>query len=133
MKHINRHLIVAATAAALTVSGALGLRAADAKAKMSVKDVMEKYHKAPKGVDPVCKKVSNGQGSKEDIANLLAGYKAMAAAKPEQGDPAVWKQKTSALVAAMTAVQKGETDGLEKYKAAVNCKSCHEEFKPKKQ
>lgn len=133
MKSISRTLIVAAavTAAFFTLSGA-GLRAADAKPKYTIEEAMEKFHKAPKGTDPVCKKVSNGQGSKQDIANLLDAYVSMAAQKPPQGSEAVWKEKTAALVAAMKSIQKGEADGLEKYKAAVNCKSCHDEFRPKK-
>ena len=131
MKSTSRYQIITAALAVAAVLGVLSLRAADAKHKHSTHDVMEKYHKAPKGVDSISKKIANGQGSKEDIAGILEGYKAMTVEKPEQGDVANWKKLTTALVASMTAVQKGEAGALEKYKTAVNCKACHDEFKPK--
>lgn len=107
-----------------------GLTAADAKSN-PIKDAMQKYHKAPKGTDPVCKKAGAGQASKEEIKGMLAAYTAMAAAKPPQGDDASWKAKTSALIAAATALDKGDAGAADKYKAAVNCKACHEAHKGK--
>ena len=46
-----------------------GLTAADAK--NPIKDAMQKYHKAPKGTDPTCKKAGAGQASKEEIKGML--------------------------------------------------------------
>ncbi len=106
-----------------------GLIAADAKPN-PIKDAMQKYNKAPKGTDPVCKKASEGQASKEEIKGMLAAYTAMAAAKPSQGDEAKWKKLCADLVSATTALDKGEDGAAAKFKAAVNCKACHEEFKP---
>lgn len=106
-----------------------GLTAADAK--NPIKDAMQKYHKAPKGTDPVCKKAGAGQASKEEIKGMVAAYTAMAAAKPPQGDDASWKAKAGALLAAAQALDKGEAGAADKYKAAVNCKSCHEPHKGK--
>ncbi|NBV22830.1 MAG: hypothetical protein EBS05_13055 [Proteobacteria bacterium] len=107
-----------------------GLTAADAKSN-PIKDAMAKYHKAPKGTDPVCKKAGAGTASKEEIKGMLAAYTAMAAAKPPQGDDASWKAKTGALVAAATALDKGEAGAADKYKGAVNCKACHDVHKGK--
>lgn len=106
-----------------------GLTAADAK--NPIKEAMQKYHKAPKGTDPVCKKAGAGQASKDEIKGMLAAYKAMAAAKPPQGDDASWKTKVAALVKATEALDNGAADGPAQYKAASNCKACHEPHKGK--
>ncbi len=107
-----------------------GLIAADANSP--IKEAMQKYNKAPKGTDPVCKKAGAGQATKEEIKGMLAAYTAMAAAKPPQGDEAKWKKLCAALVDATAALDKGEAGAADKFKAAVNCKACHEEFKPAK-
>jgi hypothetical protein len=95
-----------------------------------IKQVMKTYHKAPKGVDPVCKKASDGKASSAEIKSLLAAYKTLATAKPPRGDESSWKGKTTALVAATEAMQKGTPDGVARYKEAVNCKACHSVHKP---
>ena len=103
--------------------------AAEAKAD-AVKEVMKTYHKAPKGEDPVCKKAVDGKATAEEIKKLVAAYKTLAAAKAPHGDAASWKDKTSKLLAAAEALQKGEADATTKYKAALNCKACHDLHKP---
>ncbi|MFA6546595.1 MAG: hypothetical protein WCS99_19420 [Limisphaerales bacterium] len=108
-----------------------GLIAADAKSS-PIKDAMQKYHKAPKGTDPLCKKAGAGQASKEELAGMVAAYKAMCASKPPQGDQAKWVKLCSTLANATASLEKGEAGAADKYKAAVNCKGCHEEFKPAK-
>ena len=60
----------------------------------------------------------------------LVAYTAMAAAKPPQGDEAKWKKLCADLVDATAALDKGEAGAADKFKAAVNCKACHSEFKP---
>jgi hypothetical protein len=107
-----------------------GLTAADAK--NPIKDAMQKYNKAPKGTDPVCKKAGAGTATKEEISGMLAAYKAMCAAKPPQGDQAKWTKLCTDLVNATAALEKGEAGAAEKFKAANNCKACHDEFKPAK-
>ena len=106
-----------------------GLIAADAKSN-PIKEAMGKYNKAPKGTDPVCKKAGDGLATKEEIKGMLAAYTAMAAAKPPQGDEAKWKKLCAELVSATAALDKGEAGAAEKFKAAVNCKACHTDFKP---
>ena len=91
---------------------------------------MKDCHKAPKGVDPVCKKAADGAASKEELKKLLEGYQAMAKLAPPKGEAASWKAKTGALVAAVKGLQKGAPDAAAKYKEAVNCKSCHTAHKP---
>lgn len=98
--------------------------------KNPVKDFMKAYHKAPKGVDPVCKKAGDGKATPEEIHKLIAGYKVMVAAKPAKGDQASWKEKTAKLLSAAEGLEKGGADALAKYKEAVNCKACHSAHKP---
>ncbi len=123
--------IVAGTgvgALALILGGALTLPAAEGR--NPTKDFMKAYHKAPKGVDPVCKKAADGKATAAELAHLVAGYKAMCTAKPPKGDEASWKDKTTKLLHAAEALQKGEADGASRYKEAVNCKGCHSAHKP---
>ncbi len=93
-----------------------------------ISDVMKKYHKAPEGQDPLCKKVSNGEGTAAEINTLLQAYEAMAKEKPEKGLATSWEQKNAALIAAVKKLQKDPKDTSD-YKKAVNCKACHEPHK----
>lgn len=103
-------------------------QAADAQAD-AVKEVMKKFHKAPKGEDPICKKAIDGKATAQELKDMVAGYKKMAAAKVPHGDAASWKTKTTALLAASEALQKNTAGAVDKYKEAVNCKACHSEHK----
>jgi hypothetical protein len=105
------------------------LNAADEK-KDPIKEFMKACHKAPQGVDPICKKASDGKASADELKKLVDGYTVMAAAKPPKGDDVDWKDKTSKLLAASKALQKNEPGAAAKYKEAVNCKSCHTAHKP---
>lgn len=116
--------IVAGTAVMLAASVFVSALNA-AEGSNPTKEFMKKFHKAPKGVDPVCKKASDGKASAAELAGLVAGYKAMSSAKPAKGDEASWKEKTGKLLEATMALQKGAADGAAKYKEAVNCKACH--------
>ena len=124
-----RFTAVAGIAVAITV-GTHVWQAQAADSKDAIKDVMKAYHKAPKGTDPTCKKAADGKATPEELKKLVAGYTAMAAAKPPQGDAASWKEKTSKLLAAAQALEKGVPDAAAKYKEAVNCKACHSAHKP---
>lgn len=91
---------------------------------------MKAFHKAPKGVDPVCKKAGDGKASAEELSKLVASYKTLISAKPPRGDEASWKAKTTALLAAAEGLKIGAPDAAAKYKEAVNCKACHSVHKP---
>lgn len=102
--------------------------ASSALADGVVSDIMKKYHKAPAGEDPLCKKVSNGDGTSAELAELLKAYEAMAKEKPEKGLATSWEQKNAALIAAVKKLQKDPKD-VSDYKKAVNCKACHDPHK----
>ena len=99
-----------------------------AQADATVKEIMKTYHKAPAGEDPVCKQVSNGAGTEKQIKDLLAAYKKLAKAEPATGEKGSWEQKTAALIAATEKLAKDPKDVAD-YKAAVNCKACHDVHK----
>lgn len=129
---MKKHTTVTLTAclAAMLAGSALVWQLNAADAKDPIKEVMKAYHKAPKGVDPVCKKAVDGKASPDEVKKLVDGYKVMASAKPPKGDDASWKEKTTKLLAAAQALQSGAPDGAAKYKEAVNCKACHSVHKP---
>jgi len=83
-----------------------------------------------KGDDNIAKHVLAGRGTKEEIAKLVEYYESLPQDAPKQGDQAVWKQKTTALYASAKALQAGQPNALAAYKQAVNCKACHQLFKP---
>jgi len=122
---------IAASVAALLAGTALVWQSQAADAKDDpIKQIMKIYHKAPKGVDPICKKASDGKATPTEIKNLVAAYKTLTTTRPPKGDEASWKEKTSNLYAAAQALASGAPDGVAKYKEAVNCKACHSVHKP---
>ncbi len=96
----------------------------------ATKKFMKSLHKAPKGVDPVCKKAQEGRATADELARLVDGYKAMTTVKAPKGDDASWKEKTAKVFAAAQSLQKGEAGAAAKYKEASNCKACHSAHKP---
>ena len=96
----------------------------------AIEEAMKKFHKAPKGTDPICKKIAKGEGTEEQLAGILKAYEGMLASKPPQGDEAEWKKKCEALITAIKDVQAGKDGALAAYGEAVNCKACHKDFKP---
>jgi len=131
MKALSKFLIVSAASVALTLTF-LSASAADADNKESpTKAFMKKYHKAPRGTDPIAKRAQEGKATPQELKELAGGYHAMVKDKPPQGDAASWKEKTTKLAAAADALVKGEPGAPERYKEAVNCKACHEAHKPK--
>jgi len=130
MKLTTPALAVLCTAAGLGL-GLLALRATAADAdRDAIKDVMKTYHKAPKGVDPVCKRASDGKATPEELKKLVVAYKSLTTVKPSKGELASWQAKTSKLLAAAEGLEKGLPDAAAKYKDAVNCKACHSVHRP---
>jgi hypothetical protein len=131
MKSVSKLLIVPMVGA-MTFALLSSALAADSGEKDSpTKEFMKKYHKAPKGTDPVSKRAAEGKATPEELKALAAGYHAMAKTKPPQGDETDWKQRTTKLAAAADGLVKGDADAPARYKEAVNCKGCHDAHKPK--
>ena len=132
MKALSKILIATVAGAALTLTffSAYAADAGDNK-DSPTKAFMKKYHKAPKGTDPVAKRAQDGKATPQELKELAAGYHAMQKDKPPQGDAASWKEKTTKLASAADALVKGEPGAIERYREAVACKACHEVHKPK--
>ncbi len=128
---MHKTLKLATIVASLLMVGTLvrQLNAADANDDI-IKQVMKDFHKAPKGVDPICKKATEGTASMEEIKKLIECYKTLAKTKAPQGEAASWTEKTRKLVETSQALPKGGADAQAKYKEAVNCKACHSLHKP---
>ena len=133
MKALSKFLIATTITTTLSLALLTTTRAADSKdAKDNpTKQFMAKYHKAPKGTDPVAKRATTGKATPEELKALAEGYHAMAKTKPPEGDMTSWKEKTTKAASAADALVKGEPDAIERYKAAANCKACHDAHKPK--
>ena len=96
----------------------------------TIKQVMQKYHSAPKDVDPLCKKFLTGKASEDEVKGILAAYDALPNCKPPRGEADSWKEKTSALIAAAKDIAGKKEGAADAYKKAVDCKSCHMVHKP---
>jgi predicted patatin/cPLA2 family phospholipase len=121
--------LIAGIVAAGFCAGAVAL-AAEAEKIMTVKEVMAKYHKAPQGTPTMARKVQDGKASKEEIKELVKAYTDVSKNKPPKGEETSWKDKTTKLVAAITALDKGEEGAMAKYNEAVNCMACHRAHRP---
>jgi hypothetical protein len=119
-------LILTASVAALAVfSTALGADDDD----NPIKKAMKFAHSAPKGEKKLNEKIVAGTAPEADIEKALTLYKQMVDAKPPKGDAGAFKEKTSRLIAATEEVIANKPDGIEHYKAAVDCKACHSEHR----
>jgi len=119
------------TSAAVTLTVSLALTAFALEAKYQpIADAMKFAHKAPKGEKKVSDKIIDGTVSEEDLKKTLELYKAMANTEPPKGDPAAFKEKVAKLISATEDVLAKKDGAPAAYKEAVNCKSCHTDFKP---
>jgi hypothetical protein len=103
--------------------------AEEAKAKLSIEEVMEKAHK---GKPSLYKQVSGGKANAEQKKELLSYYEELAknpAPKSEKGNPADWKKRTDALVTAAKDVVAEKDGAAKKLAAAANCAKCHQVYK----
>jgi len=92
----------------------------------SISQIMKEGHK---GDGSLLKKVLDKKANDAEKKKLLGFYEVLAKAKCPKGDAKSWKDKTGALLAAMQKVMKNDSKGLEKLKAASNCKACHSKHK----
>jgi len=119
------------TSAAVTLTVTLALTAFALDAKYQpIADAMKFAHKAPKGEQKISDKIIDGTVSDEDLKKTLELYKAMANTEPPKGDPAAFKEKVAKLISATEDVLAKKDGAPAAYKEAVNCKSCHTDFKP---
>jgi len=98
--------------------------AGEAKPKFTIKEVMQKANKGG-----LHKKVAGGMASDAEKQELVDLYVALNQNKPKKGEEKSWKEKTTALVDAAKAAQKGDATAGETLNKVNNCMACHKEFK----
>jgi hypothetical protein len=117
---------------ATTLCAALSITAAFAADDNNpIKESMKFAHKAPKGEKKVSDRIIDGTASEEETKKTLDLYKAAADTKPPKGDAAAFKEKWAKLIVATEDVVAKKDGAAAGYKEAVNCKSCHSEYKGK--
>lgn len=94
--------------------------------KMTISQIMKTAHKKP---NDLLKKVATGKASQKEKQDLLKMYKILASRKPTKGKSESWKNKTTLLVKAAEAANKGTKDYNKMLYRASNCMSCHKEHK----
>jgi hypothetical protein len=122
---------------AVLAAGLVGFSMAEEKKEKpkTIKEIMKAAHSAPEGEDPLCKKLLGGKASEEETKTILVLYEDLGKNKPPKGakgDEDAWKDKTKALLAAAKDVAGKKEGATDAYKKAVNCKGCHEDFRPPK-
>ncbi len=118
---------VGATLALACIAGLTVVHAQDKTPKYTVEQIMKALHK---GDDAVGKKVLNGKGTQADFDKLVEYYTSLPLNDAPQGDPAGWKQKTTAVLNAAQALKDGKPGALAQYAKAVSCKDCHSVYRP---
>jgi len=93
--------------------------------KFSISDIMKEAMKGG-----LAKKVADGKGNKDEVKLLLEYVTALGKHEPPKGDAKSWKEKTDALIAAVTLVDKADEKGKAMLAKAINCKACHSAHKP---
>jgi hypothetical protein len=132
MRTLKFCLMAALTVSLVGVTGAEEKKEEKKDGPAAIKAVMKKFHSAPKGEDPICKQFLMGKASETDIKALLAGYEDLGKNKPPKGDEEAWKKRTTALLSAAKDLAAKKDGAMDAYKAAVNCMTCHETFRPAK-
>lgn len=121
-----KYVAAAGGLAVLTVGVSMVL-GDDAKPKLTIKEIMKNDNK---GEDSIVKQIVSGKGKPEQVTQLQADYKLLAELEPPRGDKEHWKTKVSALIEATDGLKLDDKASIAKFKTAVTCKACHQEFKP---
>jgi hypothetical protein len=97
--------------------------------KYTIKEVMAKAH----GKNNLVKKLALGTATEVDKKTLLECYEALTKNQPPRGDVHTWKQRTAELLAAAKVAVKGNRADFPRLRRAVDCDSCHAQYKPPEQ
>ena len=112
--------------AVVVLTGAVARAADEEKSapKYTIKEVMEKAHKAG-----LLKKVVADQASQEEKLALLDLYISLVESKPSKGTPESWQGKAGIVALAAAKVAVGRDGATAQLKEAVNCAACHSAHK----
>jgi hypothetical protein len=125
----NVRILLAALFVAAVGFGATIADDKKADPKYTIKEVMKMAHGGE--AKSLRAKVASGKASQEEKDKLVDLYSALAAAKPNKGDVAVWKEKTEPIVVAAKAIaaDKDTSKATADLIKTTDCKACHSVFK----
>ena len=126
---VRKQIWVFAIAAAIGVGG-VGLKLSRAAEKSGEKDseittIMKKAFKGSRQKPSIVQKAAQGKASQDELKSLLGYTQDLTKTKPPKGEQSDWDERTSKLVKAVEALNKGEKSAGGDLKAAANCKECH--------
>lgn len=79
----------------------------------------------------LCKKLASGTASDDEKKQFLDLVIDLAENDTPKGDAGEWKMQAGAVALATAKLVVGREGALDAFKAATNCKACHEKFKGK--
>ena len=97
----------------------------DEEGPRSIEVVMEKAMKGG-----LAKKVASGQASDKEKAELLDMLVDLVENEPPKGDAVQWKMMSGKLMIDAAKVVVGRKGATEELAKSMNCKACHDVFKP---
>ena len=124
---MRRCILVIILALAMSTAYSISVSADD---KLSISDIMDKHHK---GKEAPVQTILAGKADEALLKQFVAYYEFMGTQKPPVGDEAKWKEKNAKAVAALKEAIEKKATAAESVKAALNCKACHTDHKPKKE
>ena len=107
----------------------LAISLSTASADDLIKEAMKKNFKPE---DAIAKKVGKGEASDAELDSLIKCVQTICAATPPKGEKTAWVEKCKSMGAALNKVKAKDASGMSEWKKAVNCKACHDVFKPAK-
>ncbi len=92
---------------------------------VEIKDVMQEVMKGG-----LLRKAMKDDASLEDRMRVLDMFVSLSESEALKGDADEWNAATSDVLTSYAKFLVGREGGAEAVKAATNCKSCHDRFKP---
>ena len=83
------------------------------------------------GDTSLCKKLASGTASDDEKKQFLDLVIDLVENDTSKGDAGEWKMQAGAVALATAKLVVGREGALDAFKAATNCKACHEKFKGK--
>jgi hypothetical protein len=110
------------------VVGSAGARVAErftSKDPASISEIMEKAMKGG-----LAKKVASGKADEKEKLELLSMMIDLVENEPPQGDANEWKMAAGKAMMDVAKVVVGREGAGEELSKSINCKACHDVFKP---
>jgi hypothetical protein len=99
-----------------------------ASPSITIANVMINYHKEKNSAVNLARE---GKGNREDLERLVDYYQAIQKLEPPMGSSESWKTLMTELVGATQGLLEGAPNAVERFAAAVDCRACHTQHRPK--